>query len=78
MLKAKKVWSTIENEKPKKLPDNASEEQKAARNKEIQQFEENDPIAASIILSTLEPTQAQQILNLDEAKEIWYYQDVSI
>lgn len=62
LLKVKKVWCTIEMEKPEPTDTNA---------REIEMFEEKSVLAASILLSSLEPSQAQQVLNLDEGKKIW-------
>lgn len=63
LLKSKKIWYTIESVKP---------ELDSTNTKEVQVYEEKSALAASLILGSLEPSQAQQVLNLDESREIWY------
>ncbi|KAK9751583.1 hypothetical protein QE152_g4970 [Popillia japonica] len=71
LLKAKKVWYVIESEKPK-IEENTQEAEQRKIKDEIEKYEEKSAVAASIILSTLESSQAQQVINLDEAKDIWF------
>ncbi|KAL3267083.1 hypothetical protein HHI36_011223 [Cryptolaemus montrouzieri] len=57
---AKKVWFTLENVKPEVTQTNA---------KEVENFEEKSALAASMILTAFEPSQAQQVLNQDESRD---------
>ncbi|KAK9736807.1 hypothetical protein QE152_g11260 [Popillia japonica] len=62
-------------ETPIKNPTKSKEGLEAEERKikdEIEKYEEKSAVAASIILSTLESSQAQQVINLDEAKDIWF------
>lgn len=71
VLKAKKVWFTIETTKPDPPPPDANTEDRAAQLKLISTYEEKSAVAASVILIALEPSQGQQVINIDEAREIW-------
>ncbi|GLV31062.1 hypothetical protein CBL_12135 [Carabus blaptoides fortunei] len=71
ILKAKRVWNVVENLKLE-LPENVIGQEREQILNDIQKYEEKSAVAAAILLSTLEPSQGQQVIYLDEARDIWH------
>ncbi|KAK9687994.1 hypothetical protein QE152_g35863 [Popillia japonica] len=72
LLKSKEGLEAEEGRIKDEIEENTQEAEEGRIKDEIEKYGEKSAVAASIILSTLESSQAQQVINLDEAKDIWF------